>query len=126
MKRIVRDRRLTPEEVAKYDLIRKQVEGELPELIAAHHQRMAERDAGTSKGGPMADQFTGLEGTKIVASLPDKRRNVEYTVVSQDDTHVTLQPPDRPPLPNGDRVPSNPITVAKSSITSFERVPQGE
>ena len=40
MKRIVRDRRLTPEEIAKYDRIREQVREELPELIKRHHQRM--------------------------------------------------------------------------------------
>lgn len=40
MKRITRDRRLTPEEVSKYKLIREQIAGELPELIAEHHKRM--------------------------------------------------------------------------------------
>jgi|JI10StandDraft_1071094.scaffolds.fasta_scaffold54825_5 hypothetical protein len=39
-KRIIRDRRLTPEEAVKYDGIRKQIDGELPELIAEHHKRM--------------------------------------------------------------------------------------
>ena len=45
MKRIIRDRRLNPEEAAKYNEIRKQVAEELPELIARHHQRMAVREA---------------------------------------------------------------------------------
>lgn len=40
MKRIIRDRYLTDEEAAKYDLIRKQVEADLPDLIERHHQRM--------------------------------------------------------------------------------------
>ncbi len=44
MRRIVRDRRLTPEEAAKYGKIRKQVAGELPELIARHHERTAALD----------------------------------------------------------------------------------
>lgn len=39
-KRIVRDRRLTPEEAAKYANIRQQIEGELPELLEQHHKRM--------------------------------------------------------------------------------------
>lgn len=44
MKHITRDRRLNPEEAAKYRQIRQQVERELPELIARHHQRMATRE----------------------------------------------------------------------------------
>jgi hypothetical protein len=44
MKRITRDRRLTPEEAAKYKAIREQVAGELPDLIARHHERMAALD----------------------------------------------------------------------------------
>lgn len=39
MKRIVRDRRLTAEEAAKYNRIREQVTVELPELIERHHER---------------------------------------------------------------------------------------
>jgi DNA-binding XRE family transcriptional regulator len=44
MKRIIRDRRLTPEEAAKYKTIREQVAEELPDLIAKHHERIAMRD----------------------------------------------------------------------------------
>lgn len=44
MKRIIRDRRLTPEEAAKYKAIRDQVAGEQPDLIARHHERMARLD----------------------------------------------------------------------------------
>ena len=40
MKRMTRDRRLTPEEAAKYKAIREQVAEELPDLIARHHERM--------------------------------------------------------------------------------------
>lgn len=39
MKRIIRDRHLTAEEAAKYNDIREQVAGELPDLIARHAQR---------------------------------------------------------------------------------------
>ena len=39
MRRITRDRRLTPEEAAKYRKVREQIQGELPELVARHHQR---------------------------------------------------------------------------------------
>lgn len=44
MKRITRDRRLTPEEAARYKTIRDQVAQELPELVARHHERMAALD----------------------------------------------------------------------------------
>jgi hypothetical protein len=44
MKRVTRDRRLTPEEAAKYKAIREQVAQELPDLVARHHQRVAALD----------------------------------------------------------------------------------
>jgi DNA-binding XRE family transcriptional regulator len=43
MRRVTRDRRLTPEEAAKYRTIRAQVAQELPNLIARHHEREAAR-----------------------------------------------------------------------------------
>src|SRR5688572_27394648 len=39
MRRINRERRLTPEEAAKYRQVREQVQAELPDLLARHHQR---------------------------------------------------------------------------------------
>ena len=42
MRRIMRNRRLTSEEAAKYRKIRGQVAEELPDLIARHQQRMAD------------------------------------------------------------------------------------
>jgi superfamily II DNA or RNA helicase len=44
MKRIIRDRRLTPEEAAKYNKIREQVAQELPDLISRHDERMAAQE----------------------------------------------------------------------------------
>ncbi len=44
MRRSSRDRRLTPEEAAKYKAVREQIAGELPDLIARHHERMAVLD----------------------------------------------------------------------------------
>ncbi len=44
MKRVIRDRRLTPEEVERYRKIRKRIDEELPELIDRHHQRFAALD----------------------------------------------------------------------------------
>lgn len=40
MKRIIRNRRLTPGEAAKYRAIREQVAGELPDLILRHQERV--------------------------------------------------------------------------------------
>lgn len=44
MKRITRERRLTPEEAEKYQSIRDQVAEELPDLIARHHERLGDLD----------------------------------------------------------------------------------
>jgi hypothetical protein len=40
MKRITRDRKLMPDEAARYNAMREQIKNELPELIARHHERM--------------------------------------------------------------------------------------
>ncbi len=44
MRRIIRNRRLTPKEAAQYREIRKRVAAELPELIERHHERVAALD----------------------------------------------------------------------------------
>jgi DNA-binding XRE family transcriptional regulator len=44
MRRIVRNRRLTAEESAKYRDVRERVAEELPELIARHHERVSALD----------------------------------------------------------------------------------
>lgn len=44
MKRITRDRRLTPEQVDKYKRIREQVEQDVPHLVSRHEKRMATLD----------------------------------------------------------------------------------
>jgi hypothetical protein len=43
MKRIQRKRRLLPDEVENYRLVREQVEKELPELIARHDELVGRR-----------------------------------------------------------------------------------
>ena len=78
MKRITRDRRLTPEEAAKYKAIRDQVAGELPDLIARHHERLAALDqvevllkqlkaAREEKGLSLADltELTGMDRSAL-------------------------------------------------------------
>ena len=44
MKRVIRDRRLTPTEAANYKAVREQVAEEVPDLIARHQERMAVLD----------------------------------------------------------------------------------
>ena len=44
LRRIVRNRRLTPEEAATYRKIREEVAKELPDLVARHQERMTALD----------------------------------------------------------------------------------
>jgi len=88
MKRITRNRRLTPEEAAKYKAIREQVEEELPELIARHHERMAALDqldevlkqlkaAREAKGLSLADvtDRTGMDRSALSKLETGRRAN---------------------------------------------------
>jgi predicted transcriptional regulator len=88
MKRITRDRRLTPEEAAKYKAIRAQVAGELPELVARHHDRMASLDqldklctqlkaAREAKGLSLADvtELTGMDRSALSKLETGQRAN---------------------------------------------------
>lgn len=71
MKRIIRERRLTTEEAAKYNKVRQQVERELPDLTARHHDRMASKDSPAQPGIPeillarIADVLTGTSLHKL-------------------------------------------------------------
>ena len=88
MKRITRERRLTPEEAAKYKAIREQVAGELPELIARHQERMATLDqlqelfmqlkaARETKGLSLADltELTGMDRSALSKLETGQRAN---------------------------------------------------
>jgi DNA-binding XRE family transcriptional regulator len=88
MKRIVRNRRLTPEEAAKYKAIREQVAGELPDLIARHHERMAAADqlqellkqlkaAREEKGLSLSDltELTGMDRSALSKLETGQRPN---------------------------------------------------
>jgi DNA-binding XRE family transcriptional regulator len=88
MKRITRNRRLTPEEVAKYKTIREQVAEELPDLIARHHERMASLDqldelllrlkaAREAKGLSLADltELTGMDRSALSKLETGQRAN---------------------------------------------------
>jgi ribosome-binding protein aMBF1 (putative translation factor) len=88
MKRIIRKRRLTPHEAAKYKAIREQVAEELPDLIARHHERMATLDqlhellrqlkaAREAKGLSLADltELTGMDRSAISKLETGQRAN---------------------------------------------------
>src|SRR5262249_43212294 len=88
MKRITRDRRLTPEEAAKYNAVREQVAGELPDLIARHHERAATLDqlhevlaqlkaAREAKGLSLADltDLTGMDRSALSKLETGQRAN---------------------------------------------------
>lgn len=88
MKRITRDRRLTPEEAAKYKEVREQVAEELPDLIDRHHERMAVREelaellrqlkaAREAKGVSLADmtRLTGMDRSALSKLETGQRAN---------------------------------------------------
>ena len=88
MKRIIRNGRLTPDEAAKYKAIREQVAGELPDLIARHHERMATLDqlhelltqlkaAREAKGLSLADltELTGMDRSALSKLETGQRAN---------------------------------------------------
>jgi ribosome-binding protein aMBF1 (putative translation factor) len=88
MKRIIRNRRLTPEEAAKYKAIREQTAEELPDLIARHHERMATvdqlqelllqlKDAREAKGLSLSDlaELTGMDRSALSKLETGQRAN---------------------------------------------------
>jgi len=88
MKRIIRNRRLTPEEAANYTAIREQVAAELPDLIARHHERMATLDqlgelllqlkaAREAKGLSLSDltELTGMDRSALSKLETGQRAN---------------------------------------------------
>jgi DNA-binding XRE family transcriptional regulator len=88
MKRTTRDRRLTVEEAAKYRAIRQQIDAELPELVARHHERVAGLDqlhgllqqlkaAREEKGLSLADvtERTGMDRSALSKLETGQRPN---------------------------------------------------
>ena len=88
MKRITRNRRLTPEEATKYKAVRAQVDRELPDLTARHHERMASLDqieklftqlkaAREAKGLSLADvtELTGMDRSALSKLETGQRAN---------------------------------------------------
>jgi DNA-binding XRE family transcriptional regulator len=88
MKRISRNRPLTPEEAAKYKAVREHIADELPELIARHHERMATLDrmqellaqlkaAREAKGLSLADltEITGMDRSALSKLETGQRAN---------------------------------------------------
>jgi DNA-binding XRE family transcriptional regulator len=88
LRRITRQRRLTPEEAVKYQEIREQVAEELPDLIARHHERMATLDqlqellkdlkaAREAKGLSLSDvtELTGMDRSALSKLETGQRPN---------------------------------------------------
>ncbi len=88
MKRITRNQRLTPEEAAKYRVVREQVAAELPDLIARHDEQMASLDqleklftqlkaAREAKGLSLADltELTGMDRSALSKLETGQRAN---------------------------------------------------
>lgn len=88
MKRITRDRRLTPEEAEKYDVIRKQIADDAPKMIARRQERMASLDqlaelirrlksAREAKGLSLADmtELTGMDRSALSKLESGQRAN---------------------------------------------------
>jgi len=78
MKRTTRKKKLTPAQARKYARVRRQVDRELPELLARHHEREAVRReleallsqlrlARVAKGLSLADltQLTGMDKSAL-------------------------------------------------------------
>ncbi|MBC7856959.1 MAG: hypothetical protein IAF94_26315 [Pirellulaceae bacterium] len=59
IKRILRDRRLTPEEGARYKEIREQVAAELPELVARHLKHAMKSDKADDGKERAVDEVQG-------------------------------------------------------------------
>ena len=96
MRRIQRDRRLTPEEAAKCKVIRGQIAEELPELIARHHARMEANDqlqvllrqlkaAREQKGLSLADmtERTGMDRSALSKLETGQRPNPTVETLSR-------------------------------------------
>ena len=88
MKRISRERRLTPEEAAKYGAVREQVAEELPAIIERHHKRTASLDqlqelltrlkaAREARGLSLADltELTGMDRSALSKLETGQRAN---------------------------------------------------
>jgi DNA-binding Xre family transcriptional regulator len=88
MKRITRNRRLSPDEAAKYRAVRQRVAEELPDLIARHRQRMATLDylqellvqlkaAREAKGLSLAEvmEITGMDRSALSKLETGQRAN---------------------------------------------------
>ena len=88
MKRIIRERKLTPEEAAKYGAARRKIDAELPELVARHHERMGALDylhtvlaqlkaTREEKGMSLADlsELTGMDSSALSKLETGQRPN---------------------------------------------------
>ncbi len=96
LRRITRDRRLTPEEAAKYGAVRQQIANELPALVARHHDRVAAaeqledllkqlRAAREARGMSLADltSRTGMDRSALSKLETGQRPNPTIETLSR-------------------------------------------
>lgn len=89
MKRITRNRRLTPEEAAKYKEIREQVADELPDLISRHHERLATLD---QLGELLAQLKAAREAKGLSLSELTERTGMDASALSKLETGQRANP----------------------------------
>lgn len=88
MKRIIRDRRLTAEEAAKYKAVREKIAEEVPDLVSRHHARLGALDqfqellkqlkaAREEKGLSLSDltELTGMDRSALSKLETGQRPN---------------------------------------------------
>jgi len=89
MKRINRDRRLTPEEAAKYKAVRDKVGAELPDLIARHNERVA---LGEQLQGLLAELKAAREAKGLSLADLMERTGMDRSAVSKLETGQRANP----------------------------------
>ncbi len=91
MKRIVRDRRLTPEESAKYQRIREQVETDLPDLVAQFQQS---RDVkGSTHSIPSVSVRYAHDGSSTKANAAGMRPMQERVWLRRGEQYLLIKSP---------------------------------
>lgn len=97
MRRIVRDRRLTPEEATRYNQVRDQIKAELPDLVHRHNQRMEASErllkgvleelkaAREQKGLSLTDltDLTGMDSTALSNLESGQKPNPSFETLAR-------------------------------------------
>jgi len=93
MKRVIRDRRRTPEEIAEEREIRERIEHELPELIADHHERMAAREILSAPVLPSVSMTYATDGSSIRSNKMGMRPMQERVWLKRGEQYLLIKSP---------------------------------